>query len=161
MLSSLFMILIQAPFPFEVKRGFSVEPFGSVSSLDQTDDSAESLGVRLSYIFSDKTDAFFTLELAPQWQHVSSDTSTVSSRMSFDSMAIAYEIYNPWAMRVGGGGGMERRSSQWNPSVGYRVGMGRYLNRRVAIFGDFSQRFIFRNDLASPLELSLSMQFIL
>jgi outer membrane autotransporter protein len=161
MLSSLFMILIQAPFPFEVKRGFSVEPFGSVSTLDQTDDSAESVGTRFSYIFSDKTDAFFTIELSSQWQHVSSATSTVRSRMSFDMMAIAYEIYNPWAMRVGGGGGFERRSSQWNTSIGYRVGMGRYFNQRVAVFGDFSQRFIFRDDLASPLELSLSIQFIL
>jgi hypothetical protein len=155
------MILIQAPFPFEVKRGFSLEPYLSVSSLDQMDDSAQAVGTRFSYIFSDATDAFFTLEISPQWHHVSSKTSTVSSRLSFEAMAMAYEIYNPWAMRVGLGGGSERRLSQWNPSLGYRVGMGRYFNRRIALFGDFSQRFIFRDDVASPLELSLSMQFVL
>jgi len=161
MLSALLLIIIQTPFPFEVKRGFSVEPLVGYSLLDKNDDSALGAGARVSYLFTSSTDAFVTIEAGSDWQRILKSDRETNTRVLFEGMVMAYEIYNPWAMRVGGGGGMERRLSQWNPLINYRLGVGRYLSSRIGIFGDLVGRFVKRVEWANPLEFTLSFQIII
>ena len=161
MLSALLLIIIQNPFPFEVNRGFSIEPLVGYSLLDKNDDSAVAVGARLSYLFTSASDAFFTVEASSEWQRIRKSNRETNSRLFFDGMIMAYEIYNPWAMRVGGGGGMERRLSQWNPLINYRLGIGRYFSSRIGVFGDLVGRFVKRVEWANPLEFSLSLQVII
>lgn len=157
MLSSIFLLLTQAPFPFEVNRGFSLEPFGAFSSLDSDDAEGYSFGGRASYVFADQTDAFFTGEISSAWVR---SLDAGRNKILMEAQVLAYEIYNPWAMRVGLGAGAERRLSEWNPLGVYRIGLGHYVTSRVGIFGDFMGRVIKREKWRNPLEVSVSVQTI-
>lgn len=159
------MFWIQSVYNFEVDQGVFVEPFVGTSLLDKVDDSKAAGGVRLSYSAANMTDSHITLELMASGQLFKTAADDTKLKYYGEAGVALYEIFNPTAVRVSIGGGVERRFGVFNPLAFYRLGAGGYLNDSFAIYADATFRHIFRNirsggQLSSPLDPTVSIHWI-
>ncbi|MBN8555794.1 MAG: hypothetical protein J0L93_10145 [Deltaproteobacteria bacterium] len=153
-----FLSLISAPFSFEVKPGFSLEPVAGYQFSDVSDNAAVMGGARLSFLQPNQRDAFITGELEWMSQTVfTGKQKTPMYKWTAGGSVAFYEIFNPYAFRILVGGGIERRRNSFNPVFTYRAGLGRFFSARCGIFADVGQRLISRTEKDSdPIETSLS-----
>lgn len=163
MLSAILLAFIASPFPFEIDSGPSVELVVGSLFQDRMDDPSLIGGVRVSGFSLDTRDRVITAEFQALTKIRFSGTTSGNPKLDslLEGLLVAYEFYHPAALRVGLGGGVEHRESEWSPVIVYRGGLGYYWASSFAIFGDLTGRQIFREQRrVAPLELGLSVQFI-
>lgn len=130
--------LCSSPYPFEIERGISLEPVVGLSVYDREKPTLPTGGLRLSYFRTDETDAFTTLELSGGFQSLKNK----DLKKWLEMEAQAYEIFNPWVVRVGIGTGLEHRPGDWSPVLSGRVGLGRFFNSNIGFFLDAIGRML-------------------
>lgn len=156
-LGALYLML---SFPFEIKSGLSFEPHAGIILADKEDGDAISGGLRLSYSRSDPTDAFITGEL--QWTSawICRNQHQHQWRHFAEGALMLYEIFNPWLIRVGIGGGVQYRRKSYDPVFLGKGSFGYFANSQLGIMLNATTRMIFRDRNSNPLELGLSAQWI-
>lgn len=157
-MSGLFLFLLISSASFDIERGPLLELKLGGTFLDEVDDLGVSTGARLSYLFSNPADAFFTLELEGTYDRIF-DTDTKSRWLGGMNFAF-YETYSPFAFRFAAGGLFERRNREFSPGFQYRFGLGYYWSPRFGAFIDYSVRSISRDEMSFTNELSASAQWI-
>jgi hypothetical protein len=162
------LLVTSSPFPFEVSRGFAIEPVAEYLFKDRIDDDKAVGGARVFFFQPDVSDAVITAEFqfltATSFQKPKDALGNSRLVMNTDYFCEAglgfYEIYNPMVFRVSAGGGAELRK-EGSPDLYIRAGLGRYFFPRFGLFLDLGSRLIFRDDkLSSPINLGASLQFI-
>ena len=159
----LFLAIVNSPYPFEPGVGFLIEPLIGTSLLDKTDDASLSSGARISYSNWNIGDAFITAEAQIIAHTVFSGAGieTPFTKFTAEQLLVFYEVFNPMAVRVAGGLGLELRKNNPSPTIYYRAGLGGYFNKDISLFFDIAQRHIIREaKYVAPVEITLSSQII-
>ncbi len=152
-----------SPYPFELNRGWIVEPvIAGYNSLDKEDPASYIGGVRISGLMPDATDAVITMELEYLADVIfTGKGQTPRTRQKGSVGLVFYEIYNPFALRVAMGFGAEKKFSRYSPQIYLRGGLGYYFNSYVGLYADYSGRSIFRESkFTFNSELTTALQFI-
>lgn len=144
----------------EMDRGPTLEMFGGGAFVDREEAASEVSGLRLSYSRASKEDAFITGEVQVEVQNFIPKDSEDAARYFAEANLMFYEIYKPFVFRAGAGGGIERRSKKFNPSLAYRGGLGYFWASNWTLYSDLTGRYIWRSELSLPVQWSLSVMHI-
>lgn len=153
-------------YDFEISRGPSIE-FKALSSVQDTDDDQTGGGgLRLGWSLANLTDSYVSGEIDFSYHRYFDKDVSKKNKYLIDGNVVFYELFNPAVFRLALGAGVERRFDKNRLALNYRLGLGHYFTKHMALYGDFTGRGIFREkaapwkkfDLSSSLEIALGLQ---